>query len=655
MTGCTSGSGPVVGWAGITVEGDNLYLAYADQVRAFASGNTAVTTSEDGDALAPAWSHDGTTLAYTQQVDGHYQLFVKPEGQAPVQITDDPTDHFSPAFSPEDNSLVYVAKDDLYIVDLPAPDAEADAEGEETSTEDIVPRQITDTAAAEANPDWSQANDLIVYTSDEAGNFDLYTIAPDGSNTTQLTTTTADELNPAWSPNGKFIAYAVDLHGNNDIYTFNYDDSTQGRKQITEDRADDIMPSWVPGSRLLFVSDRAGSYDLYTVNIDEYSDSYGKIVAITESEEIDEFVPRSQPGDETEGWILYQAKDKEGVSQIFRTSLEGEAPSFGESSWGATTFPPEPNVQVQFYAPPTVAGDRIYIGGYDRRVHAVNRADGTPVQLEKTDDEGNPLTWATNQLEDIIATSITVGDEMIYVPVANRNVLAISTADPSQVVWTFETEHGVWATPLLLDGTLYITSLDHHVYAVDAQTGEQIWRSQDLNGAVPSPATHDAKRGLLYVSTLNSQVYALNVADGSIENVFNAADWVWGEPTLYDDTLYIADLSGGVYAIDADDWDNVLWKTPEQATAGGVRAPLLVTDTHVFAAGGDGYLRAFDRENGTQLWKAPGGGSEAFGALYSRPVYMSGLVVVSPMNNQEIYLLAYDAEDGSPVWRFPTP
>ena len=43
-------------------------------------------------------------------------------------------------------------------------------------------------------------------------------------------------------------------------------------------------------------------------------------------------------------------------------------------------------------------------------------------------------------------------------------------------VFDFDTRRGQEATPLVVDGVMYVTSSWSKVYAIDARTGEQLWK-----------------------------------------------------------------------------------------------------------------------------------------------------------------------------------
>lgn len=88
------------------------------------------------------------------------------------------------------------------------------------------------------------------------GQFDLYSIRPDGSDPVQLTDDEAGEHEPSWSPDGARIVFATgesDLA--QDVYVMNADGSDV--RSLTDWEGLDLIPVWSPdGQWIAFTSDR---------------------------------------------------------------------------------------------------------------------------------------------------------------------------------------------------------------------------------------------------------------------------------------------------------------------------------------------------------------------------------------------------------------
>jgi Tol biopolymer transport system component len=107
----------------------------------------------------------------------------------------------------------------------------------------------------------------IAYDSTVSGNYDIWTMNPDGSDRRNVTNSDEDEWNPTWSPDGSRIAFVSDRNGNWDVYVMNSDGSNL--TQLTDNPDNDGEPAWSPdGSRIAFVSGRDGNGEIYIMNTD---------------------------------------------------------------------------------------------------------------------------------------------------------------------------------------------------------------------------------------------------------------------------------------------------------------------------------------------------------------------------------------------------
>ena len=68
-----------------------------------------------------------------------------------------------------------------------------------------------------------ESGDLIAFTSDRDGDYEIFVMNPDGTEVRQLTDNNDVDGGPAWSPDGKRIAFTSDRDGDDEIFVMNAD------------------------------------------------------------------------------------------------------------------------------------------------------------------------------------------------------------------------------------------------------------------------------------------------------------------------------------------------------------------------------------------------------------------------------------------------
>ena len=213
--------------------------------------------------------------------------------------------------------------------------------------------------------------------------------------------------------------------------------------------------------------------------------------------------------------------------------------------------------KADFFAPAYIDQDngRVYVGDYKGRVHAINLENGEGVW--RYEQESTSILGVSFGESDRVLAPITLGDGKLFFGNEHGIIALDITGDDPVVDWSFDTQHSIWGQPLFVNSetfdvdiepTLFVTSLDQHVYALNPEDGSERW-SVDLDGGIPGGITFiDGDNPLLYVGTMNSEIVALNL-QGEVVDHFETEGWVWGQPLFYEGALYFSDLSGFLYEV----------------------------------------------------------------------------------------------------------
>src|ERR1700719_666289 len=158
--------------------------------------------------------------------------------------------------------------------------------------------------------------------------------------------------------------------------------------------------------------------------------------------------------------------------------------------------------------------------------------------------------------------------------------------------WIFQTDvmESMETSPIIVNGVMYVTTSFSHVYALNAQTGEQLWHYKHALGPITTYCCGPNNRGVavyedkVYLATLDSKLVALDAKTGNKVWQSDVADPEQGysetmAPTVVKGKVLIG-TNGGEYGIrgfvkayDAKD-GKLLWTfntTPENSV--GVWAP----------------------------------------------------------------------------------
>lgn len=205
----------------------------------------------------PAPSPDQSLLAFVSDRSGAPRILVAPlesMGRKPRELDDQGwmQAQLEPAWSPEGTELAFTAfgagRSQLFLW-TPREDRLAC----------LSPPDAQDSCAA-----WSDDGWLAFVTEDPDGNSQIAVMRRDGSARRVLTTGQGWCGAPSWSPDGKTLVFMSNREGNPELYSMA---RTGGAvRRLTRDPGYDTDPHFSPdGRRILFCSDRSGENRLYEI------------------------------------------------------------------------------------------------------------------------------------------------------------------------------------------------------------------------------------------------------------------------------------------------------------------------------------------------------------------------------------------------------
>ena len=274
----------------------------------------------------------------------------------------------------------------------------------------------------------------------------------------------------------------------------------------------------------------------------------------------------------------------------------------------------------------------------------------------------------------------------------NASERSLNSANVSTLVlaWSAHTGHAIVGSPVMVNGIVYINSVDGNLYAFNATTGATIWSTFTgtafdgspgsslavANGVVYSPvgnpvglaafnATTGAQlwrfasgdrfitspivaNGIVYSGSTNSNFFAINATTGAqlwqVGSTWCGGSYSVYAPAVVNGVVYLDFLNNVVCALDATTGAR-LWYTDLVGSAQDeINSSVVIANGMAYVTKGAS-LYALNPTNGATLWSAP-----TAGPIFSSPAVAYGMVYVGSTAGN---LYAFDATTGAALWNTP--
>ena len=245
------------------------------------TGKVQVLDEDEADDAFPAWMADGETVLFDsyRRVDARAIWKKKISGGAVERLGNMTEVALNADCSPDNKRIVFTATDQIKKdVDL-----RRDGLFFVKFFKKLMPNiYVVNTDGSNlhflnvqgVNPKWSPDNRRIVFASNEFGNYEIFSVAVDGSDRIRLTSREAQDIEPAWSPDGRFIVFTSDDGDNWNLWVIKPDGT--GLTQLTAHEEFEGGPAWAMDPEnpeewyIYFHSDDNGNWDIWRLRPTEF-------------------------------------------------------------------------------------------------------------------------------------------------------------------------------------------------------------------------------------------------------------------------------------------------------------------------------------------------------------------------------------------------
>ncbi|MDU8886087.1 hypothetical protein RXV94_07940 [Yeosuana sp. MJ-SS3] len=268
-----------------------IYSSYSQN-----SGYKETQLTQEGDNRYASYNKDGTKIIFESNRDGHWQIYtMNIGGDRQKRLIKTNSNDRRPTWHPYKDIVLFesdrTGQSEIYMYDLEtrktsvillslhgnkthaqfAPNGVEYIFNLEDTSEDFdiyiahskgrKPRKIVDDAFVNRYPHYSPRGDNILYSSNKNNEREtdvIYLYNYITLERSRLSYFKDHSFHPIWSFDGRNVAYAAVIKDEiSEIYTMRNDGI--GKKRITFNTTEDILPNWSPNNQNLLVTRKVGS------------------------------------------------------------------------------------------------------------------------------------------------------------------------------------------------------------------------------------------------------------------------------------------------------------------------------------------------------------------------------------------------------------
>jgi outer membrane protein assembly factor BamB len=252
-------------------------------------------------------------------------------------------------------------------------------------------------------------------------------------------------------------------------------------------------------------------------------------------------------------------------------------------------------------SPPVIADGKVFVFDADQRISAYPVAGGGRVW-------SRDLSPRRGRDKNALGGGVAYDGGRVFVTSGYGFAAALDAAT-GQEVWRTDTQSPIHAAPTVAGGRLFVVSADSELIAIDAASGAIQWTHQAISepARILSASSPAVKGDIVVAPFASGEVVALLAANGRRLWVdaltrsgrltsLSAINDIAGRPVALEGVVYAASHSGILAAIDQRTGQRI-WARGMAST----QTPWVAGDT-LYAVTIDGELTALEKSSGQAFW-----------------------------------------------------
>ncbi|GAB4482040.1 MAG: PQQ-binding-like beta-propeller repeat protein [Anaerolineales bacterium] len=275
--------------------------------------------------------------------------------------------------------------------------------------------------------------------------------------------------------------------------------------------------------------------------------------------------------------------------------------------------------------------------GAGKKTGLLNHIPAAPASIAPMMQAGGIKPIWTFQCEDEIRGGSMIYNGTVYTGSYDNNLYALNAAT-GEFIWKYATDGGIVSRPAAYEENIYFGSEDHRVHAVSARSGKVVWTYYTDDRVRSSPRIAENH---LFIGSDDKFLHAVNLMTGRDAWRFDTGAEIRGTPFVANDLVFIGNEAGDFFAIDFR--GQVKWRFKAKRN---VTSSPWVQDNAVYFNSMDGYLYALDARTGFLLWRF-----RTDKPSIVSPVVNEGIIFTGSADGN---LYAVEAKTSKEIWRYKT-